>query len=600
MSAVGFAATAFLISLLSTFVLERGARQAGLVARPVPDRWHRAPVPLLGGLAIVVATVGLTLVATRGDRDFTVLALTAAAMAVVGLVDDVRQLTPRTKLLAQLVLAGVFLYFGLSLRLTGYALIDVFLTLFWLVGITNAFNLLDNMDGLAGSVAVIGAAFRLLFFHWEGDAAGFLATAIFIGAIGGFLLRNLPPAKIFMGDTGSLFLGFFLAGLSLTAVRAPYSRGVAAVLVTPVLLLLIPIFDTTFVSLTRLLTARAVLEGGRDHTSHRLVSLGITERQALLLLCGASVASGLLAILSYRYGFTYTVVLLALLLIGMVLLGVHLSAVRVVGEAPASPDAVVVRLVADLPFKRHIATLALDVVLIVVAYYAAYLLRFEAGFDAHREAFLRTVGPLIILQVSALELFGAYRGLWRYTSLPDLLGLLRGVTVGAASTVLYFVFTTRFEGLSRAVFVIDWLLLIALLGGSRVAFRLLGERLRPAPDDFQRVLIYGADAAGELMLRELRNNPGLRRRPVGFLDDDRSKIGTRIHELPILGDVDRVGTLLTSHRVREVIVPSARISAEQIRRLELICAPRGVAIVLATLRLEETGNFLDRPRRSPQ
>src|SRR5262249_61461462 len=115
-----------------------------------------------------------------------------------------------------------------------------------------------------------------------------------------------------------------------------------------------------------------------------------------------------------------------------------------------------VSLVADFPFKRHLATVAIDLVLIVTAYHSAYLLRFEDGFEAQRAMFAATVAPLIVLQISSLAIFGSYRGLWRYTSLPELLALLRGATGGVAAVVLYFLFTTRFEGLSRAVFVLYW------------------------------------------------------------------------------------------------------------------------------------------------
>src|SRR5207253_2815534 len=116
--------------------------------------------------------------------------------------------------------------FGFVLRLTGYLFIDIFITLVWIVGITNAFNLLDNMDGLSSTIAILAAVFRLFFFHWEGDRQGEHMTAAFVGAVGGFLVRNFAPAKIFMGDAGSLFLGFFLAGLSLRNATQPYSRGI--------------------------------------------------------------------------------------------------------------------------------------------------------------------------------------------------------------------------------------------------------------------------------------------------------------------------------------------------------------------------------------
>src|SRR5262249_55631111 len=192
--------------------------------------------------------------------------------AAVGLVDDVRTLSPQMKLFAQIVLATVLIQFGFELQITEHRLVNVFLTLFWLVGITNAFNLLDNMDGLAATVGVVAAGFRLMFFSWDGTADGVRASAAFLGALLGFLVRNFPPAKIFMGDTGSLFVGFYLAGLALAHRSEAYSRGVVAILVIPVFLLLIPIFDTAFVTMTRMLSGRKIAVGGRDHTSHRLVA----------------------------------------------------------------------------------------------------------------------------------------------------------------------------------------------------------------------------------------------------------------------------------------------------------------------------------------
>jgi UDP-GlcNAc:undecaprenyl-phosphate GlcNAc-1-phosphate transferase len=477
------------------------------------------------------------------------------------------------------------LFFGYRLNWLSSITGDTLLTLVWLVGITNAFNLLDNMDGLAAGMAAITAGFRLWFFLMDGDLGGARLMAGFLGAATGFLVWNFPPARIFMGDAGSLFLGFFLSGACIVGEFA-YSRGVAAVLGLPVLLLLIPIFDTTFVTLTRLVTGRPVALGGRDHTSHRLVALGVGERQALGWLWGISILSGLLAVGSYRYGFGSTVVLLTLLLVGLCLFGVHLSQVQMVPANGRDPERPMVRLVADFPFKRHVATVANDLTLIVVAYYSAYLLRFEGAVEGEQAVFLQTVAPVIVFQISALAWFGAYRGLWRYTGLSDLVRLMQGAAAGSAAAVLFFVFTTRFEGLSRAVFVLDWLLLVVLLSGSRLSFRLLGQLLRRAPPEHRRVLIYGAGDGGELAVRALRSDPSLGRDPVGFLDDDRSKVGSRIHEVPVLGDLDVVPDLLATHRIGEVIVASGKIPAARLQRLEALCAARGVRVVRAALRIE--------------
>jgi UDP-GlcNAc:undecaprenyl-phosphate GlcNAc-1-phosphate transferase len=577
---------AFPTSLALTLVAERVARRAGLVARPAADRWHRAPVPLLGGVPIVLATLGSVLLGGRAGSSVLVLALAALVMAAVGLVDDVYRLSPQVKLLAQVVLAATLLQFGFALQLTGYQLVDVLITLFWVVGITNAFNLLDNMDGLSATIAVIAAGFRVLFLSLEGDEAGARVAAMFLGAVAGFLVRNAPPAKIFMGDTGSLFVGFFLAGLSLTAPDRAYSRGVVAVLVIPVLLLLIPIFDTAFVTLTRVLSGRSPAVGGRDHTSHRLVAIGLTERQTVALLAAISLGSGGVALLSYTVGLSQAVVVLALLVIGLVLLGIHLSRVHVVETLEPRAGGAVLRLLADFQYKRQVLTLSLDVGLIVIAYYAAYLIRFEHAFGQSVRELYGSLPIVLLVQLTTLAAFGLYRGVWRYTSLSDAVRTVKAVTVGVMLTLVVLVYTHRFVGFSRTVFILDWLLLIVLIVGSRASFRLFAELLRVQPESFQRVLIYGAGGGGELIVREILNNPALQRVAVGFIDDDREKHLTRIHGLPVFGGCEQVEAVLRERRVSELIVSSAKIPAGRLESVARVCRMLEVPIRHASLRLE--------------
>jgi UDP-GlcNAc:undecaprenyl-phosphate GlcNAc-1-phosphate transferase len=577
---------ALAVTLVATLACERLAPRLGLVKQPRADRWHRRPVPLLGGAAIILGAVPVFAWA-GGLRDrLAVLTLASLAMGAVGLLDDLRPLRAPVKLVAQVVLAGVLVQFGFVLQLTRIPVLDIVLTVVWVVGITNAFNLLDNMDGLAAGMAIIAGSFRLAVFVLDGNVAAATMTAGFLGAVAGFLVRNFPPAKIFMGDAGSLFLGFFLGGLSLTVERAYYSRGITGVLAVPVLLMLIPIFDTTFVTLTRLFTGRRISEGGRDHTSHRLVALGIGERRALGLLWGMSVLGGVLALLTYRYGDQAGVILLILALAGLALLGVHLSRVEVVRPESARPDATVVRLAQELVYKRQVAAVLLDCVLVVAAYYGAYLLRFEETFEAHQARLVATLAPVMALQLAGLAASGVYRGVWRYTSLPDLVRIVRGVTWGTVASVVYLVFVTRFRGLSRAVFVLDWLLLIVLLAASRLSFRLLDEVLRGARPGARPVLIYGAGDGGELALRELRNNSDLGREAVGFLDDDRNKVRTRIHGVPVLGGLDGLEDILETQGVQEVVVATRKISGERLRRLRDTCSAHGVAVTRAAVRLE--------------
>jgi UDP-GlcNAc:undecaprenyl-phosphate GlcNAc-1-phosphate transferase len=292
------------------------------------------------------------------------------------------------------------------------------------------------------------------------------------------------------------------------------------------------------------------------------------------------------ALLTYRAHLGLIVVLLPLVVVWLALLGIHLSRVEIVKDAAPPPGRTVLRLVHDLPYKREVASLLLDVALSVVAYYAAYVLRFEESFELERPRLERTLAPVLVGQLFGLAVFGAYRGVWRYTGLSDMLQLLRGITAGTVASVLYLLFTTRFAGLSRAVFVLDWLLLSVLICASRVSFRLLGEALRGPRPGARPVLVYGAGDAGELVLRELRNNPDLGREAVGFIDDDRAKAGTRIHGVPVLGSLEEIEALLRAQKVDQVVVASRRIPPERLRRLETACAAHGVAVVRASVRLE--------------
>src|SRR5438477_2416604 len=202
-------------SLVATLIVRTGARRFGLVARPRPDRWHRKPTALFGGIGIYAGFLCawfLRRPALDGDA---LLVVCATGMFLLGLVDDRVQLKPYTKLIGQIACATVITAFGLELYWIPNPILDKGLTIFWLVGITNAINLLDNIDGAAGGIAAIAAGFLVYFSHSQGQFEAARLAAAFAGAVIGFLVWNVNPASIFMGDCGSMFLGFLLGGLSL-------------------------------------------------------------------------------------------------------------------------------------------------------------------------------------------------------------------------------------------------------------------------------------------------------------------------------------------------------------------------------------------------
>ena len=334
-SLVGAGLLALLISGALTPACRRAARSLQVVDLPRSNRWHRTPVPLLGGVAILVAVTVSSLAWTpSGGPSWTVLAGGAAIFAL-GVIDDVVGLSPITKLVGQTLIATALTALGLQLGLTDSAALNSGLTVFWVVALVNAFNLLDHIDGLAAGVAVIAAGFQVVFFATDGNLGEAVMAAALAGAAAGFLLFNFPPASIFLGDAGSLLIGYLIASLSLSATF-PYSRSVVSILLVPVMSSLVPILDVMLVTITRRLTGRRVMVGGRDHSSHRLVALGLSDRQAVLVLYALAVTSGVLGLLSARYGVSRTAVLLIMLVVGVGWLGVRLAATRPELSSPKS------------------------------------------------------------------------------------------------------------------------------------------------------------------------------------------------------------------------------------------------------------------------
>src|SRR3989454_3624995 len=293
-------AASFALSAALTPVVRALARRRGIVAQPKTDRWHKKPTAMLGGAAIWLSVTIAYLVFIRNatpHSTYGYIVINASTfLFLVGLADDLIHTKPYQKLIGQIMGAAYVIYYGLSLPWTRSASVNLGLTIFWLIGITNAINLLDNMDGLAAGIATIASCFLTVSFAISGQPTEALTLVIFAAALLGFLIYNSNPASIFMGDCGSMFIGFFLASAALVNVSGGRSRSFLPVLAVPILILFIPIFDTTFVTILRKLSGRAASQGGRDHTSHRLVALGMSERRAVWMLYGFAGLSGFLAI----------------------------------------------------------------------------------------------------------------------------------------------------------------------------------------------------------------------------------------------------------------------------------------------------------------
>jgi UDP-GlcNAc:undecaprenyl-phosphate GlcNAc-1-phosphate transferase len=594
-------AASAVLALGLTPIVQIVARRYGLVAKPKTDRWHKKPTAMYGGVAIWLSVIVSYLVVIRPamglGRHFPsshldVVIGASTFLFFVGLADDFFHTKPYQKLIGQVMGSAFVVYYGLALPWTGYEALNVALTIFWLIGITNAVNLLDNMDGLAAGIAIIASGFLALSFLTTGLIMEALLLVTFAAALLGFLVYNSSPASIFMGDCGSMFVGFFLASGALVNVSGGRSRSLLPVLAVPILVLFIPIFDTTFVTILRKLSGRAASQGGRDHTSHRLVALGTSERHAVWMLYGLAALSGFLALLVQSVKLDVSLAAIAGFTILLTLLGVYLAGVKVYDEteeALAANNKSLYAFLIDLSYKRRIFEVLLDVILILLAYWAAYAVKFGAlsGSTAWR-LFLRTVPVLVFVKMASFLVVGVYRGLWRYTGLDDLIVFAKAVVLGSVVSVMVVLFAFRFEGFSRTVFMIDGILMFMFLAGSRLAFRLFRQVIPIAQiAEGRKVLIYGAGDGGELLLRELQNNRALKYAPVGFVDDDPAKSGKLIHGLKVYAGNGDLALVCRQHKVHEVLISSSRMSEERLHEILDFCQTENIMVKRMRITIED-------------
>lgn len=297
------------LSLILTPLVRKLAYKIGAVDVPKDDRRvHKEPMPLIGGLALYISMVIVSLIFLPLDRFLISIILGSSVIVISGIIDDTRGMSPKLKLIFQLI-AGTILILGdvkIDFITNPFSKSNVLLylkwfsipiTLFWIVGITNTLNLIDGLDGLAAGVAAISSLSLMLVAAKFGYNNIIILSAILAGGCLGFLPYNFNPAKIFMGDTGSLFLGFMLAAISIEGVM----KSVAAIaVVVPILILGVPIFDTTFAIFRRLLSGKSIMAADKSHLHHKLLDKGFSQKKTVLILYGISGVFGIFAVIIAR------------------------------------------------------------------------------------------------------------------------------------------------------------------------------------------------------------------------------------------------------------------------------------------------------------
>jgi UDP-GlcNAc:undecaprenyl-phosphate GlcNAc-1-phosphate transferase len=571
------AVVALPVASLVVLALLRSRLSRRLEPTPDASRWRSASTPLVGGVAIYLGlAAGVWLAVAVGSlgtsRQLVGIFAGASLLFLAGLVDDVWTLPPIAKLGAQLAGAAIVLSTGTSVQIVDAKWIAIPLGVLWLVGMTNAFNLLDNMDGLAGSLAVISAGFFATSAAVQHGPTLVLVLSLALAlAVAGFLPFNLRPGKsalTWMGDSGSQVIGFTLAALGL-ASSYTVATSTVATLVLPVLVLAVPILDTTLVTIVRLLDGRPVSQGGRDHSSHRLVSLGVSETGAVLLLALVSAALGATSLAYEAFGNGRLAAIGVLVTFALLVqLGSFLADVDRGGIQRARPLAV---------YTRRIAEVVVDGALVAACFLGAYLLRFDGiGTFNQRHIFLLTLPVLLFCRYIALLLLGMYAGVWRYVSARDAMRTATAVAVSEIGALGIIVLTQGPLGdFSRSVFVIDAFICSVALTTARFAERAIVQALKLAQaGDGRRVLIVGAGRSGRSLLRELRETPG--ERVVGFVDDDPAIRGRRLNGVRVVGTTNAIEGALDQTRPHIVFVTIPHAPAAALDRIVQSCEEREV------------------------
>lgn len=575
-----------ILSLVSVGLVRAIARRCEWVVSPRHDRWHQRPTAIHGGVGMMMAWLPLawfTLLREGASLASMSLLGGCIGMWLLGLFDDLYHYRPAKKLVGQLIGAGLLIGQGVVMQVFPWHSANVLLTFIWFVGIINAVNMMDNMDGLAAGVVAIGSVVVLVLLVLGGGmhTAAVPLVAAFIGVLIGFLVYNFNPASIFMGDSGSMFIGYFLATISLpnvvnhfwfrdSMVSAPSWSLLP--LLAPAMILAVPIFDATLVTILRKQHGRLASQGGKDHSSHRLVGLGLSERKAVLVLYSVAVVGGAISIFSYLIP-QYLWSLFTLFGVGLSLFGIYLGRLKIYDDAPRVSSWT--PLVTQILYKRQFAEVLMDLVFIVIAYQASFLLLFEGNLAEYHQFNASTLPWVVIVMVSVFWCSGYYRSIWRLIGLADFGRYFRGVMWGTIILGCGYRLTNLAQlkwwpSLPRhhiGLLITFSVAALILVVGSRLSFRYFDHwfgraRIRGTG---KAIMIYGAGHSGKIAIEELKNNPLYRAQyhVICFLDDDQQKHGRLLQGIPIYCPAEK----MAEEQVEEIWVTAGQISDDQVRAL---------------------------------
>jgi UDP-GlcNAc:undecaprenyl-phosphate/decaprenyl-phosphate GlcNAc-1-phosphate transferase len=594
MNVILFAVPALLAAALSYCLVPPVrilAFRVGAIDLPGPRKIHSAPMARLGGLAVVVAAFlvfgGLAYLAPRHSHQLAPDLLAGIAgglipIFLVSFIDDIRSVRALKKLFCHFCGAAVVVALGNRFPDTITAFgsevhlgwVAIPLSLVWIACVTNAFNIIDGLDGLSAGLALISALSLAAVSLVTGQIAIAAASLILAGALIGFLPYNIYPARIFLGDTGATAIGFVLACLTLRGSSIT-SAGLAVAL--PLLIVGVPLADTV-VSVARRVVARlegntgGVFDADRRHIHHRLLALGLTQWRASLTLYTAGAVFASTALLSLFIEQKKAALLLMGILvaafIGIYKLGYDELAVWRRESILRIYDAPVLRVGLFIAF--------IDIALVIAALYASMILKYDDwNLSDQRLITTQLLALLPALTIAVFATMHVYRASWRSANVQDILALgAATLTSGFTGYILSVILLD--STVTPTFFVLYTMCLFLLVATCRLSYRVLCHWNRRGNQRGEPILIYGAGEGGALALREIQTNFDVAMVPVGFIDDDPTKSGRWVNGYPVLGSVAVLENVVNTRGIRGVVVASEKIPIAKLNHARSLCNDSGL------------------------
>ena len=599
------AAAASLLAFGLTPLVSRLAVLAGAIDMPGHRKVHSRPIPRLGGLAVVTAIAAVwavtgILAATGLPTELSIgLGFGLLPILVISVIDDIRPIAASRKLAAHICGAAIAVGCGVSLA-PDVHLFDVPihigaiaapLSVLWLVAVTNAFNIIDGLDGLSAGLALISALSMAAVFSVVGQPVMAGATLVLAGALAGFLPYNVHPARLFLGDSGATAIGFCLAAFALKG-GSTLSTGFAAVV--PVFILGLPIADTVIAMARRTIRRMESRAGGvfvpdNNHIHHRLLALGIDHPKAVLILYGAGLVFAGVAFVSMflkaRHAALFILGVFAAGFIGLHRLGYD--------EFAFIRRGTMLRVYDRPVFRKSMFVVFIDLAMTFLAAYVAVGLKLDAWAPQDTRMLVMDLG-VTFAPITALVFWrtGMYRGSWRVAGVTDLARAVRAtMLVTLTGGVVHYLVST--VELPLSVFIIYGLISLLLVTASRASYVLLRYSHRRASNQGTPVLVYGAGRRGVAAIRELLDNPDAGLMPIGFVDDDQSKHAKTVKGLPVLGGSRDLDQLIAQHGAKALLVATTTIRPEALETAAAACERAGINVFRLNVEFERLSSHSD-------